>query len=216
MFNKNTETEKTKTMALTNEVDSISYSLGLSIATNIKNQGMDTVNPELIAEAFTHVFNGDSTHISIDEANQSINAYFQKMKDKESQAAKQDGIDFLAENKNRDGVSVTESGLQYEVIEEGSGDHPDANDEVTVHYKGTLTDGTTFDSSYDRGQPATFGLNQVIRGWTEGLQLMTVGSKYKLYIPYELGYGERGAGGQIPGYATLIFEVELLKINKKD
>ena len=131
---------------------------------------------------------------------------------KTSSAAKEDGIRFLENNAKRPEVKTTPSGLQYEVIEATLGQKPKATDKVRVHYEGTLTDGTVFDSSYKRGEPITFGLNQVIKGWTEGLQLMSVGSKYKLYIPYELGYGAQGAGGSIPPYATLIFTVELLGI----
>ncbi len=131
---------------------------------------------------------------------------------KTSSAAKEDGIRFLENNAKRPEVKTTPSGLQYEVIEATLGLKPKATDKVRVHYEGTLTDGTVFDSSYKRGEPITFGLNQVIKGWTEGLQLMSVGSKYKLYIPYELGYGAQGAGGSIPPYATLIFTVELLGI----
>ena len=129
-----------------------------------------------------------------------------------SAKAKEEGEKFLAENAKREGVKVTESGLQYEVLEATIGQKPKATDSVRVHYEGTLIDGTVFDSSYKRGESIAFPLNGVIKGWTEGLQLMSVGSKYKLYIPYELGYGERGAGQSIPPYATLIFTVELLEI----
>ena len=122
------------------------------------------------------------------------------------------GQAFLAANAKKEGVVTTASGLQYKVLQAGTGPRPKATDTVNVHYRGTFIDGKTFDSSYDRGEPISFGLNQVIRGWTEGVQLMPVGSKYEFYIPYNLAYGERGAGGAIPGYATLIFQVELLEI----
>ena len=131
-----------------------------------------------------------------------------------SKKAKEEGEKFLAENAKREGVKTTASGLQYEVIESTLGQKPSATDKVRVHYEGTLIDGTVFDSSYKRGESITFGLNQVIKGWTEGLQLMSVGSKYKLYIPYDLAYGAQGAGGSIPPYAALIFTVELLGIEK--
>lgn len=214
LFKKTTEEEVP--MAFTTKTDSISYSLGMSIANNLQQQGLDTVNTDMLNEAFQAVFQGDSTRITMDEANANIQQYFQELKKKQAEEAAEEGRKFLEENAQREEVTTTASGLQYEVLQQGAGPQPDANDKVTVHYKGTLIDGTVFDSSYDRGQPATFGLGQVIRGWTEGLQLMNEGSKYKLYIPYELGYGARGAGGQIPAYATLIFEVELLSVEQVD
>ena len=206
--------EEKEVMGFDNKTDSLSYSLGMSIANNLKQQGLDTVSTETMSEGFNAAFNGDSTKISLEEANQVITQYFTEMKEKQKEEAAKEGREFLQENAKREGVQTTSSGLQYEVLEEGEGEKPDANDKVTVHYKGTLLDGTVFDSSYDRGQPASFGLNQVIKGWTEGLQLMKEGAKYKLFVPYDLAYGERGAGGQIPGYATLIFEVELLDIEE--
>lgn len=207
--------KETTEMSAETKVDSLSYSLGMSIAANLKQQGLDTVNTDALAEGFKAQFEGDSTKYSVEQANQTITEYFTTMKEKQAKEAAADGEKFLEENGKREGVIVTASGLQYEVLKEGTGVQPDATDKVTVHYKGTLIDGTVFDSSYDRGQPASFGLNQVIRGWTEGLQLMKEGAKYKLYIPYQLGYGERGAGGSIPGYSTLVFEVELIKVDKQ-
>jgi FKBP-type peptidyl-prolyl cis-trans isomerase FklB len=139
--------------------------------------------------------------------------YMQAASEQKAEAVKKVNVQFLEDNKTKEGVKVTASGLQYKVVSTGKGKAPVATDNVTVHYTGKLVDGSIFDSSIERGQPATFGLNQVIRGWTEGLQLMHEGDKFIFYVPQELGYGERGAGGQIPPYATLIFEVELIKVN---
>lgn len=208
------EIMEVKELDWNDEVVKLSYALGLNIATSIKQQGIDTLNSEVMMQAFDEVLAGDSTRITFEESNQMIQEYMQSMADKKGEMAMQEGQRFLQENQKRPEVVVTESGLQYEVIETGVGPMPKATDQVTVHYKGTLIDGTTFDSSYDRGQPATFGLNQVIAGWTEGVQLMKVGSKYRFYIPYNLAYGERGAGGMIPPYAALIFDVELLSIGE--
>lgn len=170
-------------------MDSVSFQLGTQVAQVMSQYGI----PEL----------------NYDEFKQGVESVM-----KASRAAKEEGEKFLAENAKRAEVKVTESGLQYEVLEATIGQKPSATDKVKVHYEGTLIDGTVFDSSYKRGEPISFGLNQVIAGWTEGLQLMSIGSKYKLYIPYQLGYGERGAGGSIPPYAALIFTVELLGINE--
>ena len=150
--------------------------------------------------------------ISYQEAQQVLGKFFSELEAKIAGEAKAAGEAFLAENAKRECVKVTESGLQYEVLEATIGQKPKATDKVRVHYEGTLIDGTVFDSSYKRGESITFGLNQVIKGWTEGLQLMSIGSKYKLYLPYQLAYGERGAGANIPPYAALIFTVELLGI----
>ncbi|MCM2678393.1 FKBP-type peptidyl-prolyl cis-trans isomerase [Echinimonas agarilytica] len=147
------------------------------------------------------------------EAVQALQAKMEEEQAKATEEAKAAGVAFLAENAKKEGIVVTESGLQYEVVEAGEGDSPAATDTVEVHYRGTLIDGTQFDSSYDRGQPATFPLNQVIAGWTEGVQLMKPGSKYRFYIPSDLAYGERGAGDSVPGNSTLIFDVELLSVN---
>ncbi len=196
-----------------NDTVKVSYSLGVNIASNLKKQGLDTIDAEAFKQALIDVYSGDSVKISEQEANQYLQNYFTNLQEIKSEKMKEESQKFLEKNAEREGVKVTPSGLQYEVVKMGEGDKPSATDQVTVHYKGMLIDGSVFDSSYDRGQPATFGLNQVIPGWTEGLQLMPVGSKFIFYIPYELGYGERGAGQNIPPYATLIFEVELLKIN---
>ena len=160
------------------------------------------------------VFSAQTALISPEKCQETIYSFLSSLEKKKYEGAIADGAAFLAENKKKPGIVELPSGLQYEVIRAAEGQKPLATDEVTVHYKGTLTNGAQFDSSYDRGQPATFALNQVIPGWTEGLQQMSVGSKYRFFIPYSLGYGERGAGNDIPPYSTLIFEVELLKIGK--
>jgi FKBP-type peptidyl-prolyl cis-trans isomerase FklB len=203
---------KKEQMDLSNELDSISYSLGVNIAENLKAQGLDSVNADAVKAGFEDIFSGDSTKISSEDAGKQLQDYFAKIQAEKTEKMKAAGTEFLAENGKRAEVTTTESGLQYEVLTAVEGDKPKATDQVTVHYHGTLIDGTVFDSSVQRGQPATFGLNQVIKGWTEGVQLMSVGSKYRFFIPYDLGYGERGAGGQIGPYATLIFDVELIEI----
>jgi FKBP-type peptidyl-prolyl cis-trans isomerase len=152
--------------------------------------------------------------MSQEEANAFLQQYFSSIQQKQGEVAAEEGNNFLAENAKKEGVNVTASGLQYEVVTMGTGEKPKATDQVTVHYTGKLINGKVFDSSVQRGQPATFGLNQVIPGWTEGLQLMPVGSKFILYLPYNLAYGQRGAGNDIPPYAALVFEVELLDIAK--
>lgn len=197
---------------LETEMEKVSYSLGVSVANSVKAQGLQSIDAKAVGKAFEDVFEGKELVISEEEANVILQEYFQKLANKaleENQAA---GKEFLIENAKRDGVVTTASGLQYEVLAQGIGASPKATDEVTVHYHGTLTDGRVFDSSVDRGQPATFPVNGVIPGWIEALQLMNVGSKYKLYIPSDLAYGERGAGQMIGPNSTLIFEVELISI----
>ncbi|KAB1064545.1 FKBP-type peptidyl-prolyl cis-trans isomerase [Salibacter halophilus] len=201
--------------------DSVSYALGVNVASSMEQQGLDEINGEALSAAIKAINSGDSTKILMNngEAMQFLQTYFAEMQEKkrkeEGSANKTKGQKFLEENKGKEGVEVTESGLQYKVIEMGDGKKPGMNDMVRVHYKGTLIDGSTFDSSYKRGEPAQFPVNGVIAGWTEALQLMPVGSKWELYIPYNLAYGEKGAGQQIPPYSTLIFEVELLEIVDK-
>lgn len=206
--------------ALTTDVQKLSYAIGMDVGKSLK--GLDT---EFDRAAFTQAVNdtmdGKEPQMKAEDAAQVKQTFFQQRAAKEAekrQAAaaenKAKGEKFLAENAKKDGVKVTDSGLQYMVLTEGDGDKPTATDKVKVHYEGTLIDGTVFDSSYKRGQPITFQLNGVIKGWTEGLQLMPVGSKYKLFIPSELAYGERGAGNAIGPDSTLIFEVELLGIEK--
>lgn len=193
-------------------MDKISYALGLSMGQNLMSSGVESLNYADLAEGIKDVLEKQKPQISYQEAQQVLNTFFQELEQKVAGAAKAAGEKFLAENAKREGVKTTPSGLQYEVLDTTIGQKPKATDKVKVHYEGTLTDGTVFDSSYKRGEPITFGLNQVIAGWTEGLQLMSIGSKYKLYIPYQLGYGAQGAGGSIPPYAALIFTVELLGI----
>ncbi len=203
------------------EMDNISYSFGASFASNVYRQGLTSLNSSELVAALETVMAGETGRISKLEANQMLQDYFGKLqaeKAKQQEAAnaglKQESIDFLAKNAENEGVTVTESGLQYMVLQEGSGDSPSASSKVTVHYHGTTPDGTVFDSSVDRGQPASFGLNQVIRGWTEGLQLMKPGAKYRFFIPQDLAYGANPRpGGPIKPYMALVFDVELISID---
>jgi FKBP-type peptidyl-prolyl cis-trans isomerase FklB len=198
---------------LNTQMDSVSYSLGISVANNLKSSGFESIETHAVASAFSDVFEGNEFKINEEDANMLIQDYFVELSQKKSQEAISAGQAFLDENGKKEGVTTTASGLQYEVLTNGTGSTPVQTDQVTVHYRGTLIDGTVFDSSVERGQPATFQVNGVIPGWVEALQLMNVGSKYKLYIPSDLAYGERGAGGSIGPNETLIFEVELLSIN---
>jgi FKBP-type peptidyl-prolyl cis-trans isomerase len=202
---------------LATKVDSMSYALGVNIGTdltnNLKTLPGGVYNKEVFLKAFNDVLKGDSVAMSNENAQVFLQTYFTAAQEKVANEKKTEGEKFLTENKKNPAVQVTPSGLQYIVLTEGTGAKPTATDKVKVHYEGTLTDGTKFDSSYDRGEPIEFPLNQVIKGWTEGVQLMSVGSKYKFFVPYDLAYGEQGAGGVIPPFATLIFTVELLDIN---
>ena len=193
-------------------MDKISYAIGLSLGQNLMGSGVTSLEYADLAAGIKDVLEKNQPQISYQEAQQVLGKFFSELEEKIAGEAKAAGEAFLAENAKREGVKVTESGLQYEVLEATIGQKPKATDKVRVHYEGTLIDGTVFDSSYKRGESITFGLNQVIKGWTEGLQLMSIGSKYKLYLPYQLAYGERGAGANIPPYAALIFTVELLGI----
>jgi FKBP-type peptidyl-prolyl cis-trans isomerase FklB len=208
-----TELKKPKEVAIENEHQRASYGLGVIMASNLKNQGGDSLDVEVLSLGIKDFYENKTLKISQQECMPLVQAYMQAASEKKSDMAKKENQLFLERNKAAEGVKVTASGLQYKVISSGTGKAPVATDNVTVHYTGKLLDGTEFDSSVKRGQPATFGLGQVIRGWTEGLQLMHEGDKFIFYIPQELGYGERGAGGQIPPFATLIFEVELIKVN---
>ena len=195
-----------------NELEKVSYSIGINVATSIKSEGLDSINSFYISKGFQDVFENKDLAINIEESNKIIGEYFNKKQDAKNQRLAIDSKIFLEQNKQKDGVMTTESGLQYLILSEGKGNNPTLNDNVTVHYHGTLIDGTIFDSSVDRKQPATFPLNGVIPGWQEALQMMSVGSKWKIFIPSELAYGESGAGAIGPN-STLIFEVELLSIN---
>ena len=199
---------------LKTEMEKVSYSLGVSVAKSVKAQGLEEINAEAVAQAFSDVFEGKDLAITEEEAGQILQDYFTKLAGKSQEANVSAGTDFLAENGKRDGVITTASGLQYEVLTAGEGDSPKETDQVSVHYHGTLIDGSVFDSSVERGQPATFPVNGVIAGWVEALQLMNTGAKFKLFIPSDLAYGERGAGQMIGPNSTLIFEVELLSIEK--
>ena len=195
------------------EMEKVSYSLGVNVATGVKAQGLDTIDANAVAKAFKDVFAGNDLDISEEESMQVLQDYFGKLAAEKSAQAGEAGSVYLTENGAKEGVITTESGLQYEVMTEGSGAKPNADDQVTVHYHGMLTDGTVFDSSVDRGEPAQFGVTQVIPGWVEALQLMSVGDKWKLTIPSALAYGDKGAGGLIGPGETLVFEVELIGIN---
>jgi FKBP-type peptidyl-prolyl cis-trans isomerase FklB len=195
------------------EMEKVSYSLGVNVATGVKAQGIESLDINAISKAINDVFEGNDLDISEEESMQVLQEYFGKIAAEKQAKSSEVGIAFLAENAAKEGVTTTESGLQYEILSSGDGTKPNATDQVTVHYHGMLTDGTVFDSSVDRGEPATFPVNGVIPGWVEALQLMSVGDKWKLTIPSELAYGDRGAGGLIGPGATLVFEVELLGIN---
>ena len=208
LINKSMSAQKLK-----NEIDSVSYSLGVNIGENIKNQFPDVDLKNFESGIRDVLSEKKEPKIEGADAQKIIKKYFIKAQDKATKQRTEEGEKFLAENAKRKEVIVLESGLQYEILKNGNGPKPSLNDQVTTHYHGTLIDGTVFDSSVERGQPATFPVSGVIKGWTEALQLMEVGSKWKLFIPYNLAYGEKGAGAQIGPYTTLIFEVELIKIN---
>lgn len=203
-------------------MDNLSYALGMSMGHNFKGTGIKTLNSADFAAGVASVYDGVKPEMTFDEAKRIVNEYFAKLEaEMQAEAAKQgevnrkNGEAFLTENAKREGIKVTESGLQYEVLESGKGDSPKASDNVEVHYTGKLIDGTVFDSSVERGVPASFGVTQVIPGWVEALQLMHEGDKWRLYIPSDLAYGPNGAGGVIGPNMTLIFDVELLRVIKK-
>lgn len=199
-----------------NNVDSMSYALGMNVGSdfvkNIKGIPGGKYNIDLIIKGFATTMKGDSTLMTTELATEYFRNYITAAQSKDTDAKRAEGDKFLTENKTKEGVQTTASGLQYQVLVPAEGPKPKAEDSVKVHYQGYLLDGTKFDSSIDRGEPIVFPLNQVIPAWTEGVQLMSVGAKYKFFVPYNLGYGEKGAGGVIPPFATLIFEVELLDI----
>ncbi|MFM7671722.1 MAG: FKBP-type peptidyl-prolyl cis-trans isomerase [Bacteroidota bacterium] len=198
---------------LKNLIDSASYAVGVSVANFYKQQGITRINGSLVSKAINDQMSGGKMLMDESTANAVMNRYMSQMQAEKSKPTIQAGQKFLTQNKLRKEVITTASGLQYEVLQEGSGEKPGPTDSVTCHYRGTFLDGRGFDNSYDRGEPITFPLNGVIPGWTEGLQLMSVGSKYKFYIPYKLGYGEFDMMS-IPGGSTLVFEVELLGIKR--
>lgn len=193
-------------------MDKFSYAIGLGIGQNLLSMGAQSINVDDFAQAIKDVLDRKETAISHTEAREIVNKYFEELEAQMGAANIESGKSFLAENAKRAGVVTLASGLQYEIINEGNGKKPSATDRVKCHYEGTLIDGTMFDSSVKRGEPAIFGVNQVIKGWVEALQLMTEGSKWRLYIPSELGYGAQQAGEMIPPHSTLIFDVELIEV----
>ena len=195
------------------EEEKVSYSLAVNVASGIKQQGLSKIDINSLAKGFNDVLEGNELDITEEESMKILQDYFQKLSTEKQEEANEKEQAYLTENAAKEGVITTESGLQYEILSSGNGKKPNAEDKVTVHYHGMLTDGTVFDSSVDRGEPASFPVNGVIPGWVEGLQLMSVGDKWKLTIPSNLAYGERGAGGVIGPGETLIFEVELLSID---
>ena len=199
---------------LKNAVDSMSYAIGVLDANFFKQQGLQKINPTLVAQAYQDVINGKNPILSLETCDMTVRDQLQNYARNKARAVIDEGEKFLESNKKREGVKTTASGIQYEVVQMGTGPRPVDTSVVKVHYEGFLINGTKFDSSRDRGEPASFPLNKVIPGWTEGVQLMPVGSKFKFYIPYQLAYGERGAPPTIPGGSALIFEVELLDIVK--
>ena len=193
-------------------MDKLSYALGIGIGSQLAGMGAQELNIDDFAQAIKDVISGSELKVDNAEAQTLVQNFFREQETKQQAAAAAAGEAFLAENAKKEGVVTLPSGLQYQVLKEGNGKRPSATDQVVCHYEGTLIDGTVFDSSYKRKEPATFGLNQVIAGWTEGVQLMQEGAKYRFFIPYGLAYGERGAGAQIPPFAALVFDVELIQV----
>jgi FKBP-type peptidyl-prolyl cis-trans isomerase FklB len=207
---------KTTKSSITTKVDSVSYGIGLSLGQNFKKDNWNEIDADLISKGIKDVFKNDSSVMKMKDVQTVIQSFAQEKAKKKAEANLEKGKKFLEENAKKEGVKTLPSGLQYQVMKDGSGPKPALTDKVSVHYHGTLMDGSVFDSSVFRGQPAEFGVNQVIPGWTEALQLMPVGSKWKLWIPSSLAYGETSPGGTIGPNETLIFEVELLAIVKPD
>ncbi|MFC2517180.1 MAG: FKBP-type peptidyl-prolyl cis-trans isomerase [Prevotella sp.] len=200
-------------------MDKLSYALGLGIGRQLSQMGANDLNAADFAQAVKDMIDGKEPQVPAAEAQQIVEDFFQKQEERQRaeaaekyKGAKSEGEKYLSENAKKEGVTTLPSGLQYQVLKEGNGKSPKATDKVVCHYEGMLIDGTMFDSSIQRGEPATFPLNGVIAGWTEGLQLMKEGAKYRFFIPYQLGYGERGAGASIPPFATLVFDVELIEV----
>lgn len=193
-------------------MEKLSYALGMVIGHNLKGMGVTNLNPTDFAQAVNDVVAGHATLLTDAEAQQLVSAFMERQQAEAGKAVREEGERFLEKNALEEGVTVLPSGLQYKVLREGQGKRPAATDRVKCHYEGQLTNGQVFDSSYRRGEPAVFPLNGVIAGWTEGVQLMAEGAKYRFFIPYHLAYGERGAGQAIPPYAALVFDVELLEV----
>ncbi|MBK6281572.1 MAG: FKBP-type peptidyl-prolyl cis-trans isomerase [Draconibacterium sp.] len=210
-----------KTVKLTSNIDSVSYAIGVLVGSNNTKQletapGGSEINKEAMSAAFRASSVGEEVAMTPEEANELVRKFFEGAGERQAQKNLEEGNAFLEKNKTREGVTTTESGLQYEILTEGTGPKPTAEDQVRVNYHGTLIDGKVFDSSVDRGEPVVFGVSQVIPGWTEALKLMSVGSKWKIYLPSAIAYGERGAGGDISPNSALVFEVELLEIVKPE
>jgi FKBP-type peptidyl-prolyl cis-trans isomerase FklB len=201
-------------VSIKTENDSLSYAIGVNIGQSLKQQGLESIDLNLLKAAMADVMAGSELKISADQCMPVIMNSMKRVQEKKYAPIKAEGEKFLTENAKKEGVVKLPSGLQYSIMKKGEGEIPKATDKVNVHYHGTLINGNIFDSSVDRGTPAQFGVTQVIAGWVEALQLMPVGSKWKLFIPSNLAYGERGAGENIPPFSTLIFEVELLSIEK--
>ncbi len=195
------------------QMDTLSHSLGIVLAKSVQSQGLKITSYDDFLAGFKAASEGEIPDSAVTQAQQNLQNSMAKASSEQSSAAKAEGETYLAENGKRPEITTTTSGLQYEVLQEGTGESPTATQSVTVHYTGKTLDGKVFDSSVDRGEPATFGLNQVIPGWTEGVQLMKPGAKYRFHIPSDLAYGDRGAGADIPPGATLVFDVELLSVN---
>ncbi|MCD6201129.1 MAG: FKBP-type peptidyl-prolyl cis-trans isomerase [Bacteroidales bacterium] len=216
LFSCNVKNKSMKETDLDTQMKQVSYGLGISAGAYYHKQGLDSLDVNAFAAGLQAAITQDTANMKMSEAqaNAVLQKYFSELSKKKSEIVKKKGEDFLAENAKKDSVVTLPDGLQYKILKEGNGAKPSATDKVKVHYTGRLLDGTVFDSSVERGEPITFQLNRVIPGWTEALQLMPVGSKWRLFIPSDLAYGERGAGQTIPPNSTLIFDVELLGIEK--
>ena len=211
----NAQDKKKSDANIKTQMDSVSYGLGVSIGANLKTNALDSINVDMLSKGMKDFF-ANKNSMTAEQSDGAIKAYLGAKEKAKGEGNLKIGQAFLEENKKKPGVIVTASGLQYMIMKAGTGPKPALTDKVTTHYHGTLIDGTVFDSSVERGQPASFPVSGVIPGWTEALQLMPVGSKWKLFVPANLAYGERGAGGKIGPNSTLVFEVELLSIDKAD
>lgn len=196
--------------------DSVAYAFGMAIGDDLKRTGIEYLDADMLVKAITAIYTDQRRELTEEQQRSLITKAMTEANEKRNSAAVNAAREFMEANKSKPGIMITASGLQYEIIREGNGSRPSSLDTVTVHYRGLLADGNQFDSSYDRGEPTTFPLNRVIAGWQEGLQLMPSGAHYRFYIPYELGYGERGSGGMIPPFSPLVFDVELINIGSAD